>query len=198
MRRLGDGYGFTKTDLADAYNQVRLGQKSRERLVLSTHRGVLLQNVLPFGIGSAPAYLQQVMDEIISELPGVAVCLDGIICSGGTAEAHLQNLRRLLERLRNKGLRSLLEKCTFAQPQVVYVGHVPSSEGFTEVPRSMSSMRCQRHMRCPHYVRFLVPCSSTPNFCHPILLQWQNRYIVAPGQATVGRGDQKKKQHSAG
>jgi len=56
MRRLGGGYGFTKIDLADAYNQVRLGPKSRERLALSTHHGVLLQNVLPFGISSAPGY----------------------------------------------------------------------------------------------------------------------------------------------
>jgi len=69
------------------------------------------------------------MDEITSDLPGVAVYLDGILCSGATAEAHLQNLRRLLERLRDKGLRCRLEKCTFAQPQVVYLGHVLSSEG---------------------------------------------------------------------
>ena len=41
MRKLGGGYGFTKIDLADAYNQVRLGPESRKRLALSTHRGVL-------------------------------------------------------------------------------------------------------------------------------------------------------------
>jgi len=128
MRRLGGGYGFTKIDLADAYNQVRLGPKSRIRLALSTHHGVLPKNVLPFGISSAPGYFQQVMDEITSDLPGVAVYLDDILCSGATAEAHLQNLRWLLERLRDKGLRCRLEKCTFAQPQVVYLGHVLSSE----------------------------------------------------------------------
>ena len=68
MRSLGVGYGFTKIDLADTYIQVRLGPKSRERLAPSTHRGVLLQNVLPFGTGSAPGYFQQVMDEITSDL----------------------------------------------------------------------------------------------------------------------------------
>ena len=93
MRRLGGGCGFTKIDLADAYNQVKLGPKSRERLARSTHRGVLLQNVLPFGISFAPGYFQQVMDEITSDLPGVAVYLDDILCSGATAEAHLQNLQ---------------------------------------------------------------------------------------------------------
>ena len=66
---MGGGCGFTKTDLADAYNQVRLGPKSRERLALNTHRGVLLQNVLPFGISSAPGYFQQVMDKITMICP---------------------------------------------------------------------------------------------------------------------------------
>jgi len=37
------------------------------------------------------------MDEITGDFPGVAVYLDDILCSGATAEAHLQNLRRLLE-----------------------------------------------------------------------------------------------------
>ena len=54
MRKLGAGYGFTKIDLADAYNQIKLAPEGRKRLALSTHRGVLLQNVLPFGISSAP------------------------------------------------------------------------------------------------------------------------------------------------
>jgi len=136
MRRLGGGYGFTKIDLADAYKKVRLGPKSRERLALSTHPGVLLQNVLPCGINSAPGYVQQVMDEITSDLPGVAVFLDDILCSGATAEAHLQNLRRLLKRLRDKGLRCQLEKCIFAQPEVVYLGYVLSSEGIHRGPKA--------------------------------------------------------------
>ena len=61
MQQLGGGYGFSKIDLADAYNQVRLGPESRKRLALSTHRGVFLQNVLPFGISSAPGYFQKIM-----------------------------------------------------------------------------------------------------------------------------------------
>ena len=64
------------------------------------------------------------MDELASDLPGVAVYLDDILCSGATAEAHLQ-----------KGLRCRLEKCTFPQPQVVYFGHVLSSEGIHRCPK---------------------------------------------------------------
>ena len=54
IRKLGGGYGFTKVDLADAFNQIKLGPESQKRLALSTHRGVLLQLRLPFGISLAP------------------------------------------------------------------------------------------------------------------------------------------------
>ena len=82
MKMLGGGYGFTKIDLADAYNQIKLAPESRKRLALSTHRGVLLQNVLLFGISSAPGFFQQIMDDITRDLPGVAFYLDDILVSG--------------------------------------------------------------------------------------------------------------------
>ena len=115
MRKLGGGYGFTKIDLADAYNQIPLGPISQKRLALSTNQGVLLQMRLPFGIISAPGYFQEIMDKLTADLPGVAAYLDDILVSGATAQEHLDNLKRLLQRLSDQGLRCRLEKCVFAQ-----------------------------------------------------------------------------------
>ena len=75
MRKLGGAYGFTKIDLADAYNQVRVGPESCKRLTLSTHRDVLLQNVLSLRISSALGYFQKIMDDLASDLSSVAVYL---------------------------------------------------------------------------------------------------------------------------
>ena len=111
MQKLSGGYGFTKIDLADAYNQIALGPESQKRLALSTHQGVLLQTRLPFGTTSTPGYFQEIMDQLTSDLPGVAVYLDDILVSGSTAQEHLNNLKRLLQRLSDKGLRCRLEKC---------------------------------------------------------------------------------------
>ena len=124
MRKLGGGYGVTKMDLADAYNQVRLGPESRKRLALSTHRGALLQNVLPFGISSASGYFQEIMDDLTSDIPEVAVYLNDVLVSGKEAKDHYHNLQRLLDRLHDKGLRCKREKCCFAQPQVEYLGNM--------------------------------------------------------------------------
>ena len=99
MQRLGGGFGFTKIDLADAYNQIRLAPESCKRLALSIHRGVLLQNVLFFRISSTPGYFQKIMNDINKNLPGVAVHLDDILISAKNAEDHLHNLKQLLQRL---------------------------------------------------------------------------------------------------
>ncbi len=115
MHKLSGGYYFSKIDLADAYNQIKLGPESQKRLALSTHRGILLQTRLPFGISSAPGYFQEIMDQLTRDLSDVAVYLDDLLVSGSNSEEHLQNLQALLQRLQDKGLRCNLEKCCFAQ-----------------------------------------------------------------------------------
>ena len=133
MQKLGGGYGFTQTDLSeDAYYQIMLAPESQKRLALSTHRGVLLQMRLPFGISSAPGYFQEIMDMLTSDLKGVAVYMDDILVSGTMAAEHLQNLKSLLKRLEEKGLRCRLEKGLFAQPSVEYLGHILSQQGISK------------------------------------------------------------------
>ena len=130
--RLGGGHCYSKVDLADAYNQIVLDDESQRKLALSTHRGVLLQKRLPFGISSAVGEFQGIMERLIGDLPGVVVYLDDILVSGKDAEDHLQNLRRLLQRLQDSGLRCRKEKCEFAQPSVDYLGHRLTQSGIVK------------------------------------------------------------------
>lgn len=132
MLKLCGGYCFTKIDLADAYNQIKLAPESQRKLALSTHRGVLLQLRLPFGISSAVGEFQAIMERITQDLTGVAVYLDDILVSGKNAQDHLKNLRQLLQRLQDKGLRCRYEKCSFAQETVEYLGHQLSSDGIAK------------------------------------------------------------------
>ena len=63
------------------------------------------------------------MEQLTCDLQGVAVYLDDILVSGESAADHLQNLKQLLQRLEEHGLRCRLEKCSFAQSSVEYLGH---------------------------------------------------------------------------
>ena len=69
------------------------------------------------------------MDKLTKDLQGVAVYMDDILVSGAMAAEHLQNLHALLRRLEEKGLRCRLEKCSFAQPSIEYLGHTLSQKG---------------------------------------------------------------------
>ena len=141
MRKLSGGHGYTKIDLADAYNQVMLGPESQKRLALSTHRGVLLQLCLPFRISSAPGYFHEIIDQLIGDLGGVASYMDDILVSGSNAAEHLRNLRALLQRLQDKGLRCRKEKCLFAQPSVEYLGYTLSSKGVANAQDAVAVAR---------------------------------------------------------
>ena len=123
---------YTKIDLADAYNRIQLAPESQLRLALSTHYGVLLQQRLPFRIKPAPGYFQEIMENLTSDLTGVAVFQDDMFVSGQDANDHLGNLKRLLTCLNDKGLRCRRDKCQFTQPSVEYLGHTLSAESISK------------------------------------------------------------------
>ena len=79
MPRLSSGYYFTKINLADAYNQVKLSPESQRRLAVSTHRSVLLQTAYRLAYHLLPGYIQEIMDRLTCDLQAVAVYLDDIL-----------------------------------------------------------------------------------------------------------------------
>ena len=72
------------------------------------------------------------MDKLTADLQGVIVYLDDILVSGTSASDHLQTLRALFSRLQEKGLRCRLEKCSFGQPSVEYLGFMISNQGIAK------------------------------------------------------------------
>ena len=72
------------------------------------------------------------MENLASDLPGVAVFQDDMFVSGQDTNDYLSNLKRLLTRLNDKGLRCRCEKFQFEQPSVEYLGHTLSAEGISK------------------------------------------------------------------
>ena len=69
------------------------------------------------------------MDTILQGMDGVICYLDDILVSGRTEEEHLTNLRKVLERLQEHGIRAKRAKCTFLKTSVQYLGHVIGANG---------------------------------------------------------------------
>lgn len=127
--KLAGGQQFTKLDLSQAYQQVQLEENSRRYLTINTHKGLYHYNRLPYGVASAPAIFQKIMDQVLQGMDGVICYLDDILVTGKDTESHLANLEEVLRRLESANLRVKQEKCEFMKSSVSYLGHVIDAMG---------------------------------------------------------------------
>ena len=109
--------------------------------MINTHKGLYRFKRLPFGVSSAPAIFQQVIDQVIQGLNGVACYLDDLVVTGRTREEHLRNLEAVLQRIRDYGFRIRKEKCTFLQDSIEYLGHIIDRTGIRPSPGKAEAIR---------------------------------------------------------
>ena len=126
---LAGGQKFSKLDLSHAYQQVLLEEGSRKYVTINTHKGLYHYNRLPFGVASAPAVFQQLMEQILQGLQGVACYLDDVLITGRNDQDHLEQIEAVLKRLHDRGLRLKRSKCAFMQHSVEYLGYQVDAEG---------------------------------------------------------------------
>ena len=89
---LAGGKRFSKLDLSQAYQQLVLNDESKQYTTINTHRGLYQYTRLPFGVASAPALFQKIMDTILQGIPHVICYIDDILVTGANQEDHLRNL----------------------------------------------------------------------------------------------------------
>lgn len=134
LGQLERGKVFSKLDLAHAYQQVELDERSKDLTTIATHQGLFRYNRLCFGIASAPGLFQSFMENILKDLKGVVVYFDDILVFGETLSEHNNNLSKVLERLEKNGLSVSLEKCFFAREKVQFLGYELDENGIYVAP----------------------------------------------------------------
>ncbi|GBM75402.1 Transposon Ty3-I Gag-Pol polyprotein, partial [Araneus ventricosus] len=97
---------------------------------------------MPFGLCNAPATFERLMETVLRGLSSEAflVYLDDIIIVGRTFEEHLNNLRKVFQRLQKANLKLSPKKCRFFQKEVTYLGHVISAEGVKTDPGKIKAV----------------------------------------------------------
>lgn len=136
LQALSGSQWFSTIDLLSGYWQVGIAEKDKEKTAFITQKGLFEFNVMPFGLCNAPATFQRLMDLTLAGMlwTECLVYLDDVIIFGRTFEEHLRNLGSVLERLRGVNLKAKPSKCAFFQKQVLYLGHIVSSEGVSTDP----------------------------------------------------------------
>ena len=138
---LNGGTYFAKLDLADAYFQIEVAPESRELLTINTHRGLFQYTRLPFGVKTAPAIFQQVIDTIISGLLGTAAYMDDVILMGRSADELKERIAAVLKRFEDHGLRLRPDKCQFFLSSIKYLGYIFDAKGRHPDPENIRAIQ---------------------------------------------------------
>lgn len=127
---------FTKLDLRSGYHQIRLLVADEYKTAFRTHHGHWEFRVMWFGLTNAPATFQEIMNHIFSKLlrKCVLVFMDDILVYSKSLAEHEEHLQTVFSLLKES-------KCTFAEPQLEYLGHIISANGVATDPAKIQAIQ---------------------------------------------------------
>ena len=127
LSRLQDTKYISAIDLKDAFWQIPLEQKSREKTAFTVPGRPLYQyTVMPFGLCNAAQRMSRLMDKIFSGKlrERVFVYLDDLLVTTATFEEHIVLLTEVAICLKNANLTINVEKSKFCFKELKYLGYI--------------------------------------------------------------------------
>ena len=165
---VGGARYFSSLDLSSGYYQVPIAEEDRGKTAFSTKYGQYEFTRMPFGLCSAPATFQRLMNIVLrnENWKKCVIYLDDVLIFGKTVEEHNERLDLVLRRIKEAGLKLSPEKCTFLQKEVKYLGHVVTPDGVATDPDKIASIKnwkipgCKKELQtflgfCNYYRRFI-------------------------------------------
>lgn len=130
-------------DLKSGYWQVPLARESKPLTAFTVPgRGLMQFKVLPFGLHSAPAVFQRLVDRVVTPaLEEKVFCyLDDIVIISKTFTEHLEMVKEILRRLREAKLSPNWQKCQFGRRELTYLGHQVTEHGIGTDPGKIEAI----------------------------------------------------------
>ena len=129
---LGGSQWFTTLDMSKAYHQGYIDEASRHLTAFVTPWTIYEWVRIPFGLRNAPPAFQRFMNRVLGEHKG-KLCepyLDDVLCHSKTFDEHLEDLEKVLMKLKEHGVKLRAEKCEFAKKEIRYLGRLISGQGY--------------------------------------------------------------------
>ena len=173
---------FSVLDAKNAFWQVELDDASSKLTCFNTPFGRYSWRRLPYGLSSSPEEYARRQDNALEGLKGVKTIADDMLVFGvgeTTDEAvkdHNDNLRQLMKRCKEVGLKINKDKAKLGLTEVPFIGHVISREGLkpdpekvraiAEMPLPTDKKGIQRLMGFVNYLSKFLPNLS--DLCAPL------------------------------
>jgi hypothetical protein len=161
--RVGGAKIFTKIDLKNGYNLIRIKPGEEWKTAFRTRYGLYEYTVMPFGLSNAPATLQNMMNHIFRDLLdlGLIVYLDDILIYAETEEEHDRIVTEVLKRLAANGLAISQDKYFWSTTRVDFLGYVISNNG---IEMAQDKVQCIRDWERPRSLRDVPSFIGFANF----------------------------------
>uniref|UniRef100_A0A914XIG2 RNA-directed DNA polymerase n=1 Tax=Plectus sambesii TaxID=2011161 RepID=A0A914XIG2_9BILA len=163
---------FASLDMKDAYLQCELDDDSKRLMTINTHRGLFKYNRLPFGVASAPAAFQLVMDAMLAGQRRAAAYLDDVVLAGKDEDELLKVIDDVLHRFSEYGLRLRRDKCQFFEKRIKFLGFVIDAAGRHPNPEKISAIK---EMPAPRDITQLRAFLGLINFYGSFIPQMSTR-----------------------
>ena len=134
---------YTVLDALSGFLQINVTPKSAKLLGLESDSKTYVMNRVPFGLVTSPFVFQKLMGKLLSGYQFIFACayIDDLIIWGADWPTHIRNLRLILDRILQSGLRLRADKCKFAQTELKYLGVVLSQNCLKPDPAKLKIIK---------------------------------------------------------
>jgi len=143
LDELGGARWFSKLDLMQGYHQILMKEEDINKTVFRMHQGHYEFRVMPFGLCNAPSTFQATMNQLFQPFlrKFIIVFFDDVLIYSKTMIDHLVHLENAFQLLISGKFSLKRTKCTFAQEQLEYLGHMVSGRGVEPVPKKLHAIK---------------------------------------------------------
>ena len=132
LDRVGKRKVFMELDLRWRYNNIRIKEEDKWKIVFTMHIGPYKPTVMYFGLTNSSATFQTMMNDLFCNLINqgdTATFIDNILVATDTEEGHDKLVEEVLKRLEENDLFVKLEKCKWKVREVEFLEVVIEPKG---------------------------------------------------------------------
>ena len=142
LTRLSRAKIFTKLDIRQAFNRIRMDPASEELTTFRTRYGSYKYKVLPFGLCNGPATFQRYINEVLYDLLDecCTAYIDDILIYSEDPLEHATHVKKVMDRLMAANLQVDIKKSEFHVTTTKFLGFIISTKGIRPDPEKVEAI----------------------------------------------------------